>query len=393
MKNHLSEPPALAAARAREQIQHLPVSDGAHLISAIAPCDLSAPQSTSAINLLSDIYQQTSVADLARIKARVKLLQQSLAAADLSANCTGRVATAVADALTIRLIELAEARLGPAPIDYVWVAAGSQARNEQSANSDQDNCMLLDDHFSQALHAAYFRELTRMVCDGLAACGYSHCPGQVMAMTDKWRQPLQRWTQYFDQWISQPEPMALMLSCVFFDMRAVYGKTQLLEPLQRDVRKRAQGNSLFLAYMVKNALKHGPPLGWFGTIKLIRGGENLGTFDIKHTGLIPIVDLARIYALAGGVNAVNTHERLELAAPTNEVSAQAARDLRIAFEFLGKLRIAHQARQSARGLLPDNFVALAELSGSECNQLKTAFALVRTLQRALSQRYQSQWFQ
>lgn len=374
---------------ARHNIHHVPVMDGQRIAGMITATDLAEQHSTSAVYLAGDIYKQTTVEGLTRISTRIKRLQQHLAAAGASAYSTGHIITAITDALTTRLIHLAEAQFGPAPIDYVWVAAGSQARSEQTAKSDQDNCMILDDSYDEALHGDYFRIFSKFVCDGLDACGYIHCPGDMMAMTDTWRQPSQRWAQYFHQWINTPEPMALMLTCVFFDQRAIHGKFELLDTLRRDVLQRTKGNSLFLAYMVSNALKHRPPLGLFGNLSLIRGGENARTIDLKHSGIVPVVDLARVYALAGGEPAVNTYDRLEQVAKAGEVSEQGARDLRDALEFLGTLRIAHQARQIARGQEPDNFLALEELSHFERSHLKDAFLVVQTLQSVLGQRYQS----
>jgi CBS domain-containing protein len=374
---------------ARHNIHHIPVMDGARIAGMITATDLAEQHSTSAVYLAGDVYKQTTVEGLARVSAKIKPLQQHLAAADASAYSTGHIITTITDALTTRLIHLAEAQLGPPPVDYVWVAAGSQARSEQTAKSDQDNCLVLDDRYHEALHGDYFRAFSRFVCDGLAECGYIHCPGEMMAMTDKWRQPRQRWAQYFQQWVDTPDPMALMLTCVFFDLRAIHGKAELLESLRSEVLQRTRGNSLFLAHMVGNALKHRPPLGLFGTIARIRGGDNAGTIDLKHSGIVPIVDLARVYALAGGTAAVNTHDRLEVASVAGEVSAQSARDLRDALEFLSKLRIAHQAGQMTQGQPPDNFLALEELSNFERSHLKEAFSVVQTLQGVLGQRYQT----
>ena len=374
---------------ARHNIHHMPVMDGARIAGMITATDLAEQHSTSPVYLAGDVYKQTSVQGLARASAKVRPLQQHLAAADASAYSTGHIITTITDAITARLIHLAEAELGPPPVDYVWVAAGSQARSEQTARSDQDNCLVLDDRYDEALHGDYFRAFTRFVCDGLDACGYVYCPGEMMAMTDKWRQPRARWAQYFHQWVDKPEPMALMLTCVFFDLRAIHGKVELLDSLRHEVLQRTKGNSLFLAHMVGNALKHRPPLGLFGTISRIRGGENAGTIDLKHSGIVPIVDLARVYALAGGVAAVNTHDRLEQVAQAGEVSQQSARDLRDALEFLSKLRIDHQARQMAQGQAPDNFLALEELSNFERSHLKEAFSVVQTLQGVLGQRYQT----
>ncbi len=374
---------------ARHNIHHVPVMEGHQIVGMITATDLTEQHSTSAVYLAGDVYKQAGLAGLVRVSAKVKLLQQHLAAADASAYSTGHIVTTITDALTSRLIQLAEAQLGPPPVDYVWVAAGSQARSEQTAKSDQDNCLVLDDHYDESQHGEYFRAFSRYVCDGLAACGYIHCPGEMMAMTDKWRQPRHRWVEYFRQWVDKPDPMALMLTCVFFDLRAIHGKAELLDTLRTDVLQRTRGNSLFLAHMVGNALKHRPPLGLFGTITRIRGGDNAGTIDLKHSGIVPIVDLARVYALAGGTVAVNTHDRLEVASVAGEVSAQSARDLRDALEFLSKLRIDHQARQMAQGQPPDNFLALEELSNFERSHLKDAFSVVQTLQGVLGQRYQT----
>lgn len=372
---------------ARHNIHHLPVMDGARIAGMVTTTDLTEQHTTSAVYIVSDIDKQTTVDGLARISARVKPLQQSLAAADASAYSTGHIVTAITDAITVRLIHLAQMQFGPAPIDYAWVSAGSQARNEQTAKTDQDNCLILDDAFDPEMHGEYFRNFSKFVCDGLNACGYIHCPGEMMAMTDTWRQPRKVWAQYFRQWIHEPQPQALMLTCVFFDLRLIQGNASLLESLRQDVLGHTKGNSLFLAHMVGNALKHRPPLSMFGNITLIRSGENAHSIDLKHSAIVPIVDLARVYALAAGVSIANTSDRLKVSAQAGDVTVLSARDLSDALEFLSKLRIDHQARQTQVGEAPDNFLRLEELSNFERSHLKNAFNVVQTLQDVLHQRY------
>lgn len=372
---------------ARHNIHHVPVLDGQRIVGMITATDLTEQHSTSAVYLAGEIYKQGTVEGLQQASTKIKRLQQSLAAAEASAYSTGHIITAITDAITCRLLQLGEARFGPAPVDYVWVAAGSQARSEQTAKSDQDNCMVLDDRYDEALHGAYFKSLSQFVCDGLNACGYVYCPGEMMAMTDTWRQPRRRWADYFARWTGQPDPKALMLTCVFFDLRAVHGQSALLDGLRRDVLERTQGNTIFLAHMVGNALTHTPPLGMFKGISPARSGEHKGTIDLKHSGVVPIVDLARVYALAGGDAAVNTHDRLLSAAAGGAISEQSARDLRDALEFMAFIRIQHQARQIAQGLPPDNHLNPAEISNLERTQLKDAFTVVQSLQSVLGQRY------
>ena len=102
---------------------------------------------------------------------------------------------------------------------------------------------------------------------------------------------------------------------------------------------------------------------------------------------MPIVDLARVYALAGGLEAVNTHERLLHAAESGQIGERNAHDLRDALEFVASLRIRHQARQLAGGGEADNFVEVETLSNFERSQLKDAFSVVQVVQKALAQRW------
>jgi len=374
---------------ARHNIHHIPVTDGRDVLGVITAGDLAERHSTSAVFLTSEICQQSTLEGLKRSSAQIRHLQQNLAAAGASAYSTGHMVTAVTDALTRRLLELGEQLLGPAPVPYVWVAAGSQARCEQTAKSDQDNGLMLDARFQEAEHGEYFRALARWTCDGLNACGYIYCPGDVMATNPDWRQPMPRWRSYFGQWTQQPDPQALMLTSVFFDLRAVHGQTSLLDGLRAEVLEHTRGNTIFLAHMVGNALHNRPPLSLFQRIAPIGRGEHKGKLDLKHGGAVPIVDLARVYALAGGHAEVNTHDRLQAAAAGGAISASSAHDLRDALEFIATLRLKHQARQLDDGTAPDNHLSLTEISNFERTQLRDAFTVVQTLQQVLAQRYQS----
>ena len=367
----------------------LEVARTLRLMGMLTTSDLMRQQSTSPVHMARDIHRQTTLEGLVGIGQQVKALQNHLSAANTSAYQTGHIITAITDALTCRLIALAEADLGPPPVPYVWVAAGSQGRCEQTAKSDQDNCMVLSDAYMPALHGDYFKTLARRVCDGLAACGYVHCPGEMMAMTDTWRQPQSIWRQYFQRWTENPEPKALMLITVFFDLRAVHGEFELLDALRRDVLAHTPQKSLFLAHVVNNAQRQRPPLNLFGQIASSHSGAHAGTVDLKNHAITPIVDLARICALEAGLLEVNTCDRIEKASKLGELSEPSSRDLRDAFEFVSSLRIAHQTLCMQRGLAPDNHLHLQELSNFERHHLRDAFSVIQSLQDVWAQRYPS----
>jgi CBS domain-containing protein len=375
-------------AMAKLHIHHLPVMEDGRLAGMITSTDLLERRSSSAVFVIGDIYKRNSAAELAEVSKQIPKVLTRLQGASASAHSIGHVISSIGEAITCRLLELAEEKLGPPPVPYAFVVEGSMARHEQTALSDQDNGLLLSDEFRPEEHDEYFLAMAKFVCDGLDACGYEYCRGEIMATTPKWRQPLSVWKSYFDRWIDQPEPMALMHSSIFFDMRAIYGDVSLFDELNSHVLTKSAGNKIFLSYMASNAMALRPPLGLFGSFVLIRGGEHHKTLDLKHNGVVPIIDLARIYALSGGVPAVNTRARLEAAAG-GEVSRDGAADLREALEFISTVRIAHQANAVRLGEPPDNFVPPGQLSAFERSHLKDAFALVRSMQATLEQRYQT----
>ena len=376
-------------AMSRHNVHHLPVLDGDTVIGMVTITDLMRMKADHPVYLIGDVWKQSSVQGLARVSGRLPQLMQHLAEASAHPTDVSRAITTVADALTQRLIELAYEEVGPPPIPFAWVALGSQARHEMSIHSDQDNALVLSNEYDHLQHGHYFERLAGLVCDGLDACGFEYCPGEVMATTDRWRQPVDTWRRYFRDWMDEPHPESLLQASIFFDWRPVAGAVQLAESLHQFVLNRASGQSIFLASLAVNALDHTPPLGFFRQFVLERRGGEAKTLDLKLNGLVPIVDLARIHTLGSGLASVNTLERLEALGKSDSFAASDANDLSDAFAFIASVRMRHQVGQLRRGDTPDNYVPPSALSDFEQRHLKDAFKIVRRMQSALEQRYQT----
>lgn len=373
----------------RHNVHHLPVLDGGSLAGMVTSTDLMRLQGDSPVYLVGEVWKQTDVDGLVEVSERIPSVLQHVVDTGARADDATRVVTAVTDAITERLIEMAVDDLGPPPVDFAWLALGSQARHEQTAHSDQDNALLLADAFDRDAHDEYFLDLATFVCDGLDACGYEYCPGEVMATTDRWRQPLAAWKKTFANWIREPRPKSLMHSTIFFDMRHVAGTESLSRKLKSFFLDETKRNTIFLASLTANALDNEPPLGFFRQFVLKTHGDHADTLDLKHNGVVPIIDLARIYALGAGVEAVNTLRRLSELADTGGMNADDAADLRDAHEFIASVRLQHQADQIRRGDEPDNFVSPNRLSDFDRRHLKDAFKIVSRMQSAMAQRYQT----
>ena len=365
-------------------IGHLPVVENGQLVGMITQTDLTRFHAVGSAQLVRDATRAETVEELAAVTAHIPRLLVNLVGSYTPHEIVTRLITDIADTVTRRLIAMAEDKLGPAPVPWLWLACGSQGRQEQTGVSDQDNCLMLHDS-ATADDMKYFVAFAKIVSDGLDACGYVYCPGDMMATAERWCQPVRVWREYFRGWIAKPDPMAQMLASVMFDLRPIAGDTSLFKEMHTETLEMAEKNSIFVAHMIANSLKHAPPLGLLRGFATIRSGEHKNTIDMKHNGVVPITDLGRVYALIGRLDAVNTRARLEAAEAAVVISASGARDLIDAYDLIAEARLENQARQVRTGEKPSNFLAPSDLSDFERSHLRDAFVVVRSMQSAVGQ--------
>jgi len=369
-----------------EGIRHLPVVDNQRPVGIISQTDILRSNNIEPISLIHTINRAHNVESLSRVANEIPDLVVKLVARDTRAVEVGKIITTLSDGVTKRLLQLAEAKFGTPPCDYAWLAFGSQARQEQALGSDQDNGLLLPDGTS-AEDDGYFKDLSVFVNDGLDQCGMPYCPGEIMAKNKKWRMSLQGWKSCFSNWIDVPSPKAVMHSSIFFDMRVITGNTGLVDELQHYVLEKAKTNTIFLAMMCDNALLHSPPLGFFKTFVLETDGDHNHILNLKKRGTIPIVDIARNYALSIGSQALNTIDRLHAIKQAGAMSGEMSYSLIDAHEFIAGIRLEAQGKQYRAGLKANNHLDPKELSPLLRHQLKDAFNVVREAQAAMKARF------
>ncbi|NNK99919.1 MAG: cyclic nucleotide-binding/CBS domain-containing protein [Xanthomonadales bacterium] len=371
----------------RENYHHLPIVDGKKPLGLVTAGDILRAQSEHPLRLVRDIHKKNSIEELVELSQRLPSLFERMVHLGRGVGQIGRMVTHITDAFTVRLIQIAEQELGPAPMPFAWVVFGSQAREEQTARTDQDNGLILD-RDAEEDEARWFSRMSGIVCDGLDQLGYVYCPGEVMALNVKWRVSLPRWKRYFDKWINEPDPKSVMHSSIFFDIRCVHGECSLVDSLQEHAIRRAKNDRIFRRFMAANALSHRPPLGFFRRFVQEDDGSQSEGLNLKHRGIVPITDLVRIRALEAGISEANTFRRIEKAIAAGVMNKKDASSLRDALILINRIRICHQSEQMMAGEKPTNFVPPEQLSPLMRRNLKAAFMLVQEAQSALELRYQ-----
>lgn len=372
----------------RRGYHHLPVTEDGSLVGMITTSDLMLARQDDPVYLVQHISRQDSAESIRDLLHNLPPLVLQWQQAGMRAEQLGRVLTAITDAVTVRLIRLAEAELGPAPAAWCWAAFGSQARAEQLLGADQDNGMILADD-ARPEQAPWFAALARKVCDGLNLCGYPYCNGEVMATTDSWRQPLGQWQETVRRWTSTPTPAAVMRVSIFFDLRAIYGDVGLCTALQTEMLEQSSRNSIFLAALAANALDSRPPLGIFRRFVVERDGAHRDALDLKKRGALPLTDIVRLHALAHRITAINTEERLRALARERHLTIGDSRNLADALHCIQQQRLQQQCQQLLRGEQPENFVNPRDLPSMAREQLRDAFTIIDQAQVALRLTYRA----
>lgn len=374
----------------RYNIHHLLVVDAGKLKGVVTNHDLMMLQGTSPVSIAREIESQSTVEGLVPASNKINGMIALLLKEGAKASNITRIITEVNDRLVRKIIEMAEKKLGVAPVPYCWIVYGSEGRKEQTFKTDQDNALIYDDPESEEEAREvekYFSAFADFVINGLIKCGFPKCPGDYMASNIKWRQPLRVWKDYFSQWISTPTPEAMLASVILFDFRPVHGDFSLAERLREHLMQSLRHKDMFLKFMSNLAVSMRPPLGFFKTFVVEKSGEHKNEFNLKFTCIAPLINIVRLLSLEKNLAETSTLERIDALRDLHTIVREHGDELEHAFEFITLLRIHHQFDRIEAGMEPDNFINPDNLSNLQKRTLKESCQIISKVQDMIFRNY------
>lgn len=378
----------------RRHIRHIPVVDNGRVLGVISNRDFLALQTNHPVTLVHEIAEAPSVADLGELAQRVTTLVRGLVLAGVSAYDIGQLVAELNDRVVARLCELTEKTLHDSgevrpPVDYCWIALGSEGRREQTLRTDQDNGLVYADPPPELREraAAYYARFADEAIRSLVSVGFPPCDGGFLASNPKWCQPLAVWKASFGEWMREPKPEAVLAASLCFDLRPIAGEVALGQSLVELFQAEAPGHALFLRMMAHFVVVRRLPLTWLGKIAVQKSGPHQGAVDVKGSGMIQLVTAARVDALRLAVAETNTVDRFRALAAKGAYSEQEAHEITDAYQHLMRLRLVHQLRQLAQGQPPDNYVNPDRLSRADSLLFRDALRIVGHIQEVMRQRF------
>ncbi len=367
-------------------IHHLLVERQGKIIGVVTSHDIMLLQGNAPYSLFKEIGKQREIRGLYPLSQKIPEMIRNLIKEGAKAGNIARMISIINDNILKRLLTLLEDEMGKPPVDYCWLFMGSEGRREQTFKTDQDNAIIYADPADDAQRGAaeeYFAEFTRKAIDHLVNCGYPLCLGEIMAVNPKWCQPVSVWKQYFENWVGAPDPQELLHVTIFFDFRPGFGKIALAEDLRQHLNTLSKRQEIYLLHLARECMANRAPLSFFKNFIVEKDGEHQNKLDIKHQGLTPFVNFARVLALKNGVKETNTLARLKVLAKEGHISEELWATSCDAYEMQMQLRLIHQLNQLEVGILPDNYIDPVELSDLEKRMLRDSFEVIERLNGVL----------
>jgi CBS domain-containing protein len=367
-------------------VRHLPVLDPARrLIGVLDDVDLMASERRAPFRLRALIARSPDAAAVAQAASELPGTVIALHDAEVPAAAISRAIASIHDSAARRLIDLAQADLGPPPVPYTWLATGSFGRFEPFPSSDVDCALAWDGPDDDADLRGWMRTLAERVLEGLAAGGFPPDDKGAVASSPLFARSIEAWEAAARSWIEHPDrDRGLMLFSVVVESDPVWGATSAAERLAAAFA-RSPDREVLLRRLAAAALVERPPTG-FRRHRVLHWSGERKVLDIKKAGLLPIEALARWSGLAARVSAASTRARVEASEAAGTLGSEDAAILRDAFELVCALRMEHQVEQLRAGQAPDNLIEPESLAPLTRTALKEAFRAVARVQRGIGLR-------
>lgn len=363
----------------QEKINYLVVSKKGRFNGILNRNKLLSSKAKSPFVLIQSIKLAITVPELKSKWRNVPFIVKDLIEKGTRVEVIGRLITAFIEAIVFNVVEKSFKEVGEAPVKFSYLGLGSMARNEATLKVTQYSGIIFEDTDSSKRDAIqnYFLTISQSIGDALEEIGFAYSKQQLGATNPRWCLTLQEWKNQFSQWIFKPTRESINEAIVFFDVRCVYGDSNLVEELNQEILKLlTTAPNLFFELLYKKAQENETPLTWLKGFQMVHDKSGKSMINLRMASL-PLVDFARILSLKGQISAISTDQRLNALLEKRTITKKEFYEFHQAFHFMMNLRIKYQVKAlTATGETLSNLIDPDRLTNIERVTLKEVFKLV-----------------
>jgi len=258
------------------------------------------------------VRRASSTSELRALNHRARALALEYLTSAHAVDWLRRFTTLIDEAIVTRVIALAHstrsARSGQAgvsePEGSCWAFCGSSGRGESLTRLMPELVVICDSPRTD------YTPVYERVVELLLECDYLPPAGPLDPSFNTGS--IDEWKERYLGWVGNPILNQMHERRAFFDVRPVHGLHSLWHEIETDLVGAVDRD--FLQIIANDCVARLPPLTFFQDAVVDDMGERSELFQLDRNALTPLVDVARVYGIAGGrVLGGSTHERFAIA--------------------------------------------------------------------------------
>lgn len=369
---------------AKHQIKHLPVVNEGAVVGIVTLRQLMKIRYSEPFVVIGQLEKAESIDDFRNIKNELLYLVKEKLTANTDPVDIVTMLSLINSGIHKRLLRKAISAQGTAPpVDFCFFVTGSHGRRENLLFPDQDFCVITENYPASQHDEVdnYFLEVSKNFSDYLNAVGFPYCSGEIMGQNPKWRMKISSWQAFVSDVFKKEGPYTVRYMTLIFDSAHLYGSQSLFDSYMDNAFTHMSHNYNILRQMHdEEEGKHKVPLGLFNSFITEKDREHKGEIDMKRSGLIFIIEAARILALKNSIRKTSTLDRIQGLVEKNIIH----KDDSEYFENAYRIILYHTLRAQVDNYLEksssDYYLKPDKLSHRNQEMLKEAFKAISKLQ-------------
>ena len=277
-------------------------ADGA-LQAIVTSSDLGRLFGDQPSKIIRGVRRAGSTAELAALNRRARAITLEYLTDAAAVEWLTRLCHMVDAAIVTRLLGMA----GLDRAGVCWCVSGAAGRGESLPGVAPTLVAIAADAASSAAAEDGIARMSALLieCDYLVDVDRSFEPAFLAATVDEWR-------ARYRAWIQDPVRQQMYLARGLFDLRAICGDRSLSSSVDAAVSGAVDRD--FVHVLANDCLTSLPPLTFYQDAVIDRAGERHATFQLDRSALQPLVDVGRVFGVAGGTAlGRSTLDRFEIA--------------------------------------------------------------------------------
>jgi len=368
----------------RFAVKHLPIVQLNRVVGIITLRQLMKIRHYEPLVIIGKLNEAHSTKDLLKIREDLILLTEEKLSTNSDPVDIVTMLSLINEEIHKRLlIRTIKEHSGTPPVDFCFFVTGSHGRRENLLFPDQDFCVIIEDYDDRFYndYDLYFREISAAFSDYLNEAGFPYCSGNVMGSNPTWRKRISEWILHLKYIFSQQGPYTIRYMTLIFDSAPLYGNTLLFEEYSLFAHKLISENHNILWEMhLDEESGHKVPLGWFSTFITEKDEDHKGEIDMKRSGLIFIIEMARILALKHGIRDTSTLRRLRALVAKGVINKDDSEYFENAYRVILYYTLRAQTENHLKRSVNNYYLNPKDLSPRNRERLKQAFKAIANLQ-------------